>query len=95
MRPLFYHYDEAPAYTEKTEYLLGRDILVAPVLKQGAVSRIVYLPDDEPGWTDLYTGKPYSGGTYDIDAPIGRPPVFVRGDRQRFAELIEAAAQKQ
>lgn len=23
MRPLFYHYDEAEAYTEKTEYLLG------------------------------------------------------------------------
>ena len=36
MRPLFYHYDEAEAYTEKTEYLLGRDLLVAPVYEEGA-----------------------------------------------------------
>lgn len=39
MRPLFYHYDEAEAYTEKTEYLLGRDLLVAPVYEEGAKSR--------------------------------------------------------
>lgn len=38
MRPLFYHYDEAEAYTEKTEYLLGRDLLVAPVYEEGAKS---------------------------------------------------------
>ncbi len=91
MRPLFYHYDEEPAYNETTEYLLGRDILVAPVIKQGAVSRSVYLPEEEQGWTELYTGKVYSGGVYDIYAPIGRPPVFIRGSRERFIELMEAA----
>ena len=41
MRPLFYHYDEAEAYTEKTEYLLGRDLLVAPVYEEGAKSRTI------------------------------------------------------
>ena len=86
MRPLFYHYNEPSAFTEKTEYLLGRDILVAPVLKEKAVSRNVYLPDDT--WVHLFTGKEYKGGKYNIDAPIGQPPVFIRKDSLRFKELM-------
>ena len=76
MRPLFYHYDEADAYTEKTEYLLGRDILVAPVYKEGEKEREVYLPQDE--WVHLFTGRTYTGGKHLIGAPVGTPPVFVR-----------------
>ena len=76
MRPLFYHYDEEAAYTEKTEYLLGRDILVAPVLCEGAKSRKVWLPEDE--WVHLFTRKEYGGGSFEIEAPVGTPPVFVR-----------------
>ena len=35
MRPLFYHYQEDPrSYTEQFEYLLGPDVLVAPVWKE-------------------------------------------------------------
>ena len=75
-RPLFYHYDEEEAYTVSDEYLLGRDMLVAPVIEEGAVSREVYLPEDS--WKDYWTGKEYRGGHYLIDAPIGRIPVFVR-----------------
>ena len=54
MRPLFYHYDEKPAYTEKTEYLLGRDLLVAPVYEEGTKKRQVYLPKDV--WVHLFDG---------------------------------------
>jgi len=86
MRPLFYHYDEENAYTEKTEYLLGRDILVAPVLKEGASSRKVWLPED--CWVHLFTGKEYRGGTLTQDAPIGQPPVYIRRQSPRFDELI-------
>ena len=78
MRPIFYHYDEDWAYTEKSEYLLGRDMLVAPVLKDGARQREVTLPDDE--WIHLYSGKEYGKGTCTVDAPIGEPPVFIRKD---------------
>ena len=76
IRPLFFHYDEAQAYTESTEYLLGRDILVAPVLKKGAVSRRVYLPDDE--WIELTSGRTLGGGTITAQAPIGQIPVYYR-----------------
>ena len=76
VRPLFFHYDEPQAYIECTEYLLGRDILVAPVLRQGQTRRKVYLPQDE--WIALATGQAYSGGMHTIDAPLGVIPVFYR-----------------
>ena len=85
MRPLFYHYDEERAYTEKTEYLLGRDILVAPVLRKGADSRRVWLPEDR--WVHLFTEKEYSGGTFEVDAPVGTPPVFVRYESESFEDI--------
>ena len=70
------HYEEEEAYRIRDEYLLGRDILVAPVLEEGAVSRSVYLPEDI--WVDFWTKEEYRGGHYPVQAPLGRIPVFVR-----------------
>lgn len=82
IRPLFFYYDEQRAYDEAYEYLLGRDILVAPVLAQGARTRQVYLPRDK--WIHLPSGKHYSGGgTFTVNAAIGEIPVFVRADAQK------------
>lgn len=78
MRPLFFYYDEKEAYEEAYEYLLGRDILVAPVLKAGATTKEVYLPNDS--WIHLPTGRKYGGGKVTVDAPIGSTPVFVRAN---------------
>lgn len=82
VRPLFFHYDEKEAFEEAYEYLLGRDILVAPVIKEGAKKRTVYLPSDE--WIHLESGKIYKGGTFEIDAPIGQIPVFVRKNAPKY-----------
>ena len=90
IRPLFYHYDEPEAYTEGYEYLLGRDILVAPVLEKGAAERLVYLPEDE--WTHLFTGQDYEGGYYKVYAPAGMPPVFIRKDAVQRPELKDILA---
>ena len=87
MRPLFYHYDEEPAYTIKTEYLLGRDMLIAPVIEEGAKARRVWLPKDS--WVHLFSGKEYGGGEFEIEAPIGCPPVFVRKNAPNFEELMK------
>ncbi len=86
MRPLFYHYDEPKAYTETLEYLLGRDVLVAPVIDKGATTKQVYLPEDE--WVHLYSGQEFDGGMVIVDAPIGQPPVFIRKGSDRFDELM-------
>ncbi len=87
IRPIFYHYDEPWAYTETTEYLLGEDILVAPVLDVGASNRRVTLPDDT--WVHLFTGEEYNKGTFDVEANIGYPPVFIRKKAQDFNALID------
>ncbi len=86
MRPLFYHYDEPFAYTETTEYLLGRDLLVAPVLTEGAKERVVRFPEGR--WIHLFTGREYVGGSITVEAPVGRPPVFVRKESPRLEELL-------
>ena len=91
MRPLFYHYKEEAAYTEETEYLLGREILCAPVLKEKAVKRSVYLPQDD--WISLWDGKEYHGGTYEVDAPLGHPPVFIRKSYENQETLIKRLQQ--
>lgn len=88
VRPLFFYYDEEPAYTEAYEYLLGRDILVCPVLRPGVTERQVYLPKDE--WIHLWTGKEYQGGTVTVPAALGEIPVFIRKEssfKDAFLEL--------
>ena len=87
MRPLFYHYDEERAYTESEEYLLGRDLLVAPVIREKETERTVYLPEDT--WVHLFTGRAYQGGIVKIAAPFGEPPVFVRKDSPHLSDLME------
>ena len=89
VRPLFFYYDEKDAFRESYEYLLGRDILVAPIITAGADSREVYLPDDT--WVHLWSGKEYVSGKYSINAPIGEPPVFIRKNSSNFDSLIAVA----
>ena len=58
--------------------MLGRDILVSPVIRPKANSKKVYLPNDT--WVHLWSGKEYKGGEYEISAPVGEIPVFIRKD---------------
>ena len=57
---------------------MGRDLLVAPVLSEGALKRRVYFPKGD-AWVDWWTGKRYEGGKdFEIDAPLNRLPLFAR-----------------
>ncbi|MFW7550324.1 alpha-glucosidase [Escherichia coli] len=81
MRPLFLHYeDDAHTYTLKYQYLLGRDILVAPVHEEGRSDWTLYLPEDN--WVHAWTGEAFRGGEVTVNAPIGKPPVFYRADSE-------------
>lgn len=73
--------DDAESRRTHDEYLLGGDLLVAPVVEEGATKRRVYLP---PGtWFHVWTGQRFDGGkAIEVDAPLGSPPVFSR-DRDR------------
>lgn len=78
-RPLFLHYEQdEKVYEIQYEYLLGADVLVAPVYLADQKEWDVYLPEDH--WVHLWTGMEYGGGTVRVDAPIGYPPVFYRKD---------------
>ena len=88
VRPLFYHCDEKGSYTAKDEYMLGRDLLVAPVVEKGKTERTVFLP--EGSWIHLFTGTEYRGGTHQVNAPIGCPPVFVRAEGENKDRLIDS-----
>ena len=44
----------------RSEYLYGRDILVAPVVEKGATSRVLYLPHGT--WYDFWTRERLEGG---------------------------------
>jgi len=86
MRPLFFYYDGEEDYMQAYEYLLGRDILVAPVLERGREDWGAYLPDDQ--WVHLWTGETYHGGHHTVPAPIGEPPVFCRAESTFLPECL-------
>jgi alpha-D-xyloside xylohydrolase len=78
MRPLFVDFpDDARSWAVEDEFLLGPDILVAPVLDAGARRRDGYLP---PGsWSDGWTGATVEGAReISVEAPLERIPVFSR-----------------
>jgi alpha-D-xyloside xylohydrolase len=79
MRPLFYMYPgDAKCWEIEDAYFFGPDVLVAPVLSPGAVSRSVYLPEGER-WIEYASGKEYEGGKeYLAEAPLDTIPVFLR-----------------
>lgn len=82
MRPVFFDFpDDKKAWDVEDVYMFGPDILVAPVMEQGARERTAYLPAGTR-WTDQYTKKIYEGGqTVTVPAPIDIIPVFVREGR--------------
>ena len=58
------------------QYMLGDDILVAPVITKGALKRSVVFPKGK--WLDS-NGRAYEGPqTIEIDAPIEKLPYFIR-----------------
>jgi alpha-glucosidase len=80
VRPLAWDFStDAAAISIEDAFMLGPDLLVAPVLEEGATVREVYLPINAGGWYDWHSGANYEGGQYVVvDAPLGRLPVFAR-----------------
>jgi len=61
------------------DYMVGRDLLVAPVYISGAGNRSVYLPAGN-NWYHWDTGRRYAGGqTVQVPASLGYLPLFSRG----------------
>jgi alpha-glucosidase (family GH31 glycosyl hydrolase) len=77
-RPLFFADPSDPNLSDYSgAFLLGPDILVVPVVEEGARNVAVYLP--QGSWVDLWTDAAIEGGRrVTVPAPLERIPVFVR-----------------
>ncbi|MBI3820832.1 MAG: DUF5110 domain-containing protein [Planctomycetes bacterium] len=75
--------DDADAIRADDEFLLGDNLLIAPVTEQGKTSRIVYFPAGE--WYPFDPNHPAPAkaiegpARVEVEAPIGKLPIFARG----------------
>jgi alpha-D-xyloside xylohydrolase len=78
VRPLWFdHADDPLAVSVADQFMLGSDLLVAPVLAPGVESRSVYLPEGQR-WCNVWTQQIHDGGeVLDVDAPLHIVPLFV------------------
>ncbi|KQR51323.1 hypothetical protein ASF88_19370 [Leifsonia sp. Leaf336] len=89
MRALFLHHpEEERAWEVDDQYLLGPDLLVAPLTEPGLETRDVFVPEGR--WLFLQTGESVVGPTNNrIRVPLDGIPAFVRADSSVAAELAD------
>lgn len=77
VRALAIEYQDDPTtYTIDDEYLLGDDLLIAPILN-AIPRRRVYFPEGD--WVNYWTHKVISGPMWQmVDAPLDVMPMYVR-----------------
>ncbi|WP_392558887.1 alpha-glucosidase [Orbus mooreae] len=94
-RPLFVHFEnDINTYDIQDQYMYGKDLLVAPVHKQGVTEWRVYLPAGET-WISVWDKQEVQGGQFvTVPAPIGKPPVFYR-KASKWADLFAGIADVQ
>ena len=78
MRAMFLEFPDDPeCWNADMQFMFGPNLLVAPVVKEGARTRKLYLPEGQ--WYDWYTEELYEGGRYiEVAAPLDCTPLFVK-----------------
>lgn len=78
MRPLYFDSPGDPqVWKHPLQWMLGADILVAPVLEPGVSDWEVYLPQGE--WVGAFSGEAVTGGrVISRQVPIDELPVYVK-----------------
>ena len=79
------------AALQDQQWLLGPDVLVAPVVQEGVRSRTVYFP--RGCWVEPQSGRRYGGRALRrVAAPLGRLPYFFRCGTRPFAAPSASAS---
>ncbi|NXS49018.1 SP15 protein, partial [Balaeniceps rex] len=68
------------AFTIEDEFLIGDEVLVAPITEKGQTWRDIYLPGEGHLWMDTNTARVFDGGTIlrNYSATLAEVPVFVK-----------------
>jgi alpha-glucosidase len=77
--PFLLYPDDENTYDIQYQFFVGNDLLVCPVIEQGANSVKAYLPEGK--WKHFFTNELFLGGCWhEFDAPIGKPVAFWKVD---------------
>jgi alpha-glucosidase len=79
LAPTFFHFLDDPRTQDQImEFMLGEQMLIAPVYAQGAITRDLYLPAGSD-WYEWKTDILFTGGQdITVDSPLESIPVFMR-----------------
>jgi alpha-glucosidase len=78
MRPLLFEYPgDANTYNLSDQFLLGDNVLIAPIAQPDVSHRVVYLPDG--AWYDYWNDQMYYGGQHImVKAGLDILPIFIK-----------------
>jgi alpha-D-xyloside xylohydrolase len=97
MRPFIMDFpQDATAREIADEYMFGPAFLVSPVTTYLARIRRIYLPQNDAGWYDFWTGAQNAGGqNIEASAPYDAMPLFIRaGSIIPFGPEIQYVGEK-
>lgn len=97
VRSMFLNYqndDECYSTDAQYQYIIGDNLLVAPVLSEYENFKKLYLPEGK--WLDWWNNKVYTGSQWIIvEAPINRIPLFIKeGGVIPMQEILNYADEK-
>lgn len=80
--PMYYSYDCKQAYEAKNQYSFGTQLVVAPITQKSdrrsqLASTKLWVPQGET-YTDIFTGRIYKSGEYEICRDLQDFPVFAK-----------------
>lgn len=95
LRPVVLEFPEDEAvYNLFDQFMVGEEILAAPVYQPDRDSRMVYLPQGQ--WYDYWSDEIYEGGkNIIVDAPLEKMPIFIKaGSIMPLAPVMNYTGEK-
>lgn len=85
VQPLFFEFgNDKECFSEQVlneQFMIGRNLLISPVLEPKATGVFIYLPGKSVFWYDIHSGRKHQGHShlYVINEKNSTAPIFIRG----------------